>query len=66
MSFLSGILTLTLLAIVLKLLTQSRFSVTLQDNSTVLVTRHYEVLKIGTLSCIVREQVYQRRLPPVA
>lgn len=66
MSLLSGILTVALLAMIFKLFTQSRFSVTLQDNSAVLVTRYYEVLKVGPLSCIVWEQVYQRHLPPIA
>jgi hypothetical protein len=66
MTFLPGILSIALLAIVLKIFAQSRFSVTLKDNSTVLVTRHYEVLTLGPFSCIVWEQVYQRRLPPAA
>jgi hypothetical protein len=66
MSFLPGILFIALLAIVIKIFTQSRFSVTLKDNSSVLITRYYEVLKLGPFSCIILEQVYQRRLPPAA
>lgn len=62
MSLLSVVLSAALIAIITRVLTQGRFCVTLKDDSTVLVTRHYRVLKLGPFSCIVWEQVHQRRL----